>query len=66
MGDEYASFPDEALPLVEVREGPTEGPGGWSLHANAETLALLGRIEARLLCVRPIPARGASAVFVFP
>lgn len=47
MGDDYASFPDEALPLVEVREGPTEGPGGWSLRANDETLALLSRIKVR-------------------
>ena len=49
--DEYASWPDEPVTLVEVREGPTEGPGGWSLRANEAALALLRRIDARICVV---------------
>ena len=48
--DEYASWPDEPVTLVEVREGPTEGPGGWSLPiciAGSRANAMRGIIAAR-------------------
>ena len=47
----YAEFPDAALPLVEVREGPSEGPAGWSMSANDDTLKLLSTIEERVCVV---------------
>ncbi|KAH8075326.1 GTPase [Aureococcus anophagefferens] len=47
----YAEFPNAALPLVEVREGPSEGPAGWSMSANDDTLKLLSTIEERVCVV---------------
>ena len=42
--DAYGDFPDAPLPLIEIREGPDQGPSGWSLATNSDTIKLLAGI----------------------